>query len=453
MPLQKFTPHSRLVLARDGMMVNRQGQNGSNFSMVLKAPTVLQVDGFPSRLARIVVESISKLETMPETYDTNASGREFPTDKGFGVVPAVTVLNDILASPLQYDTVAGGRVETVQAIYPDDLDVRVRLKGVAGVQEVAHAGTPVSALGSLEVPAKANIVGAGEGFLFVDPAGPSTSFIFDGGTDAGTPATTINNVAGYTAVATSIDVVDGSVFQIGDVIQPESSTELWKVTNVVVNTLTVTRDYKGTTPEAVVDTQFLFIVPPALAEAGTVVVITIDAGTTAASVMALFETAFNGAAIGITSDDTAADGTTILTVDTAGADGNNWIITVFGAHVDFNSANPSGGVTGGAVREFSHTIANPFLYPIVPGSVDMTYTVGGGARHALDLWGDGRIIGRDAIGTINYETGEITMKFAAIIDAVDSTVDFETPDNTVLYADSVIDVDFSYTERLQSLGA
>lgn len=244
MPLQKVMPHSRLVLARDGVMVVREGEEGTRFEMVLKAPTILQTDAHPSRLARVVVESIPKLETQPETEQHDDDGRLFPTDKGVNQV-APAVLNDIATNPLQYDVVAGGRVESVQALFPADSDVRVRLQG--------------------------------------DPA----------------------------------------------------------------------------------------------------------------------------------------------TTETA--------------------------VSGGAVREFEYTIQNPARLPIVPGSVDITYEVGAAERHAYDLWGDGRLIGRDCVGTINYETGEITMKFAATVDATDIDVDFETPDNTVLFDDSVIDVDFNYTQRVQAL--
>ncbi len=247
MPLQKVNPHSRLVLASDGVMVLREGEAGTNMELVLKAPTILQSDGHPSRLARVRVEVISKLETQPETLATNAVGRLFPTDKGASAAPSRAAMTDVGASALLYDVVGGGRVESVQALFPADLDVIIRLQGLDGVQETA--------------------------------------------------------------------------------------------------------------------------------------------------------------------------------------------------------------VTATAVQEFSYTIENPRVYPIVPGSVRITYTVAAGARNAYDLWGDGRLIGRDCVGTINYATGEIEMKFAQAIDAVDVTVDFETPNNVLLFADSVIDVDANYTKRVQSLGA
>ena len=69
----------------------------------------------------------------------------------------------------------------------------------------------------------------------------------------------------------------------------------------------------------------------------------IDGATTAAQVMAIVETALNTAAIGVTSNDAAADGTTILTVTAAGAAGNDWDVTVVGAHADWDSTNPTGG--------------------------------------------------------------------------------------------------------------
>jgi hypothetical protein len=70
----------------------------------------------------------------------------------------------------------------------------------------------------------------------------------------------------------------------------------------------------------------------------------IDAATTAASVMAIIETALNAAAIGITSNDAAADGTTVLTVAAAGVEGNDWDFTEAGSHAGFTVTDPTGGV-------------------------------------------------------------------------------------------------------------
>lgn len=50
---------------------------------------------------------------------------------------------------------------------------------------------------------------------------------------------------------TAFDVANGGRFRIGDQIQPLGSRELMLVTNVVGNTLTVTRAYAGTTAEAI----------------------------------------------------------------------------------------------------------------------------------------------------------------------------------------------------------
>ncbi len=50
---------------------------------------------------------------------------------------------------------------------------------------------------------------------------------------------------------TAFDVANGGRFRIGDQIQPQGSRELMLVTNVVNNTLTVTRAYAGTTAEAI----------------------------------------------------------------------------------------------------------------------------------------------------------------------------------------------------------
>ena len=52
---------------------------------------------------------------------------------------------------------------------------------------------------------------------------------------------------GETAASTTLDVADGTKFSINDIIRDTTTKELMLVTNVVTNTLTVTRGYYGTT--------------------------------------------------------------------------------------------------------------------------------------------------------------------------------------------------------------
>jgi len=66
--------------------------------------------------------------------------------------------------------------------------------------------------------------------------------------------------------ATSITVDDGSVFQAGDQVRPETSGEILLVTAVAGNVLTVTRGYGGTTAEALEDDQELFVIGNAALE-------------------------------------------------------------------------------------------------------------------------------------------------------------------------------------------
>jgi len=65
----------------------------------------------------------------------------------------------------------------------------------------------------------------------------------------------INNIGGYDNLATSMVVDDGSVYKIGDVLQPDPDlyTENLLITNIVGNTLTVTRGYNSTTPSGISD--------------------------------------------------------------------------------------------------------------------------------------------------------------------------------------------------------
>lgn len=221
------------------------------------------------------------------------------------------------------------------------------IRPIASGSVTVNAGAAVAAAGAASVPAKANVREAGEAILFEDPNGISTAFVFFAGGDTTGAASAINFGAGYDDDDTSIVVVDGGAFTIGEVYQPAGGTEFLQVTNIVSNTLTVTRGYAGTTASTLADNQRLFLVPTAVHSASALTFVNLTADTTAAEVMARLETAINGAAIGITSDDAAADGTTVLTVDTAGAAGNNWTLTEFGNDAGFTVTDPTNGEDAG----------------------------------------------------------------------------------------------------------
>ena len=65
---------------------------------------------------------------------------------------------------------------------------------------------------------------------------------------------------------TSFDVANGSRFRVGDQIQVEGSKELMLVTAVSTDTLTVVREYAGTTVEDIVDGQVINILGNAALE-------------------------------------------------------------------------------------------------------------------------------------------------------------------------------------------
>jgi hypothetical protein len=78
---------------------------------------------------------------------------------------------------------------------------------------------------------------------------------------------TINDdTFGNAASDTQFDVAHGSRFRIGDQIKIEGSAELMLVTNISGNTLTVTRGYSGTTPQALADAQVVNILGNAALE-------------------------------------------------------------------------------------------------------------------------------------------------------------------------------------------
>lgn len=88
-------------------------------------------------------------------------------------------------------------------------------------------------------------------------------------------------------------------------------------------------------------------------------------------------------------------------------------------------------------------------FPLVPGSVKINYTVGV-VGVLMDLWGDGRLVGRHGFGTVNYETGEVTILLSANSTA-DITAEYEYVDNVAAFANSAADVEANYEQLVQSL--
>jgi hypothetical protein len=76
----------------------------------------------------------------------------------------------------------------------------------------------------------------------------------------------INNVGGYTNVATSIVVDNGSRFAIDDIVKVPRTGEVLLVTNVVTNTLTVVRGAGASSGVALVDDDPLYIIGTAAEE-------------------------------------------------------------------------------------------------------------------------------------------------------------------------------------------
>ncbi len=119
----------------------------------------------------------------------------------------------------------------------------------------------------------------------------------------------------------------------------------------------------------------------------------------------------------------------------------------------FPVAAPEVLVTGAALatgpRYTARIINASGLFPIVPGSVTIHYTVGV-AGVLMDLWGDGRLVGRHGFGTINYETGEVTILLSAN-SSTDITAEYEYVDNVTAFANSAADVEANYEQLVQSL--
>lgn len=90
----------------------------------------------------------------------------------------------------------------------------------------------------------------------------------------------VNNVGGYAAGATSIVVDNGSYFRVGDLVHVPDTKEIWLVTAVATNTLTVTRAFGETAAVLVEDNEPLWIIGNAFEEgAGKPTIKTTKVGT------------------------------------------------------------------------------------------------------------------------------------------------------------------------------
>lgn len=76
----------------------------------------------------------------------------------------------------------------------------------------------------------------------------------------------VDNAGGYGAGATTLDVDDGNVFRIGDLVRPAGSDEIMQVTARTATTIEVTRGYGGTMAAALVDNQELTVIGHAALE-------------------------------------------------------------------------------------------------------------------------------------------------------------------------------------------
>lgn len=80
----------------------------------------------------------------------------------------------------------------------------------------------------------------------------------------------INNGSGHTAGDATIDVDNGSYFQVNDLVIVPRTNEIVHVTSIATNTLTVTRAAAGTSAAALVDNDDLFIIGSAWSEGDNV---------------------------------------------------------------------------------------------------------------------------------------------------------------------------------------
>lgn len=71
------------------------------------------------------------------------------------------------------------------------------------------------------------------------------------------------------------------------------------------------------------------------------------------------------------------------------------------------------GTGDGSTTSFTYTAAN---IPIMPTSVTVTYQIGGSKYMATDD-GKGNISGTDCSGTVNYDTGDISLTFSTAPDS------------------------------------
>ncbi len=99
------------------------------------------------------------------------------------------------------------------------------------------------------------------------PRAPARSIRHEWLEDALNPLTTeINNGGGYSDSATTMTVLDGTIFRAGDLIRAGFSAEVMQVASSTTTTVTVTRGYGGTTAAAIADDTVVTVIGHAALE-------------------------------------------------------------------------------------------------------------------------------------------------------------------------------------------
>ncbi len=81
--------------------------------------------------------------------------------------------------------------------------------------------------------------------------------------------------------------------------------------------------------------------------------------------------------------------------------------------VDGSSYTETVGTGDGSTTSFSYTLSN---LPVKPKSLSVDYTISGTAYTATDD-GEGNVSGTDCSGTINYDTGDLSLTFTTAPDS------------------------------------
>lgn len=187
-----------------------------------------------------------------------------------------------------------------------------------------------------------------------------------------------------------------------------------------------------------------YAIPITLATRGTVYAETLlpipAPGTTIVDFRALgkwYRLRDNGAGVLVANDPSEGTGsidyTTGALVVTLGAlpDVDSSLLMAWGSPVHYAIR---AGATSAADTALGHTYTVPGV-PILPGSVTISYPVGGISRNATDASADGNVSGTGVTGSINYATGEVRLRFTAPPDlAATISTNYTKRDGTGLIA-------------------